>query len=168
MVQARCEGMLESARNQFPHLAFRCNETYRENKRQRKLYHDGKSYVSAFGAHYFRIAFDVAFGTKYKGRDNQIGKLTLYNSSAETLQVYKFLADYWHVLDSTHSYKHDWGGNWRSFVDKPHFAIYPVGSRGRDSINAGKKLLSKDIIENYTDTDIRQLDSFSEWAEMLA
>ena len=167
LVRYEAEELFKYARKQFPKYAFRPSETFRPNARQLKLYNDRRSYVKSFGAHYFRFAFDIAFG---KGKGERIYRLDdIFTGKKSDVgdKVFTVLSDYWLRRQKTTTFYYDWGGNWKSFIDKPHFAIYPVGKRGRDSIKDGLKRLDKDVITELKDIDVRDLSEFDDWRGVL-
>ena len=82
---------------------FTFGEAWRPDEMQRIYYEQGKSKIKTRGRHGDRLAFDFNIWVN--------GKLSY---KKKDLQV---IGDYW---ESLHPYNR-WGGNWKSFVDTPHF-----------------------------------------------
>jgi len=77
-------------------------ELYRTEYQQAKYFADGKS-KTMNSMHLKKLAVDFNF---FIG-----GQLTYKKEDIQPL------GDYWESLD----YKNEWGGNWKSFQDVPHF-----------------------------------------------
>jgi len=78
-------------------------EAWRPDEMQEIYYEKGLSKVKERGAHGNRLAQDLNIWVE--------GKLSY---KKEDLQP---VGDYWESLDE----RNTWGGNWKSFVDTPHF-----------------------------------------------
>jgi peptidoglycan L-alanyl-D-glutamate endopeptidase CwlK len=92
-------------------------ETYRSPERQMELYKKGYSKLKKGGMHEYRVAFDAVFkGNEPWGEKHPWEKLG---------QVGKDIGLYW-------------GGDWRSFQDRPHFQIVPAKPKPQSRIRSGQ------------------------------
>lgn len=99
-------------------------QTWRSSEYQHQLYRQGKTKLDGSkGMHEFRVAIDIA--TNIPG--------DLYNE--KTLQAAA-------TIFKSHGFV--WGGDWTSFVDKPHFQFVTIAEQ--DKIRA---LKTPDAIEAY-------------------
>ena len=99
-------------------------QTWRSSEYQHELFKQGKTKLDGGkGMHEFRVALDIA--TNVKG--NLYHEPTLKAAAA----IFK-------------KYGFTWGGDWTSFVDKPHFQFCTVPEQ--DKI---RSLKTPDAIENY-------------------
>ncbi len=83
-------------------------ETYRSQERQLELFNKGTSMLKKNGMHHFGIASDVVF-LDGAGNPSWSGSFNWARLGAIGLS---------HGLE--------WGGNWKNFVDKPHFQLIPA------------------------------------------
>ena len=82
-------------------------ELYRTKEQQSIYVNTGKS-KTMHSKHMERLAIDFNFFIK--------GVLTYKKSDIQVL------GDYWESLNKSKSSTNVWGGNWKNFVDTPHFA----------------------------------------------
>lgn len=83
-------------------------ETYRSDERQKYLYTQGSTTLSSTGAHGFCVAFDIV------AKDDK-GNWTWDTSNKTTLNTYKRVGEIGKSLGL------EWGGDWTTLVDLPHF-----------------------------------------------
>lgn len=88
---------------------FVVTEGLRTRERQEQLVREGKS-KTMNSRHLTGKAFDIAMLDKE-------GKVTW------DLNYYKAFADVFLKLSERLGFKCEWGGNWKSFIDGPHFQI---------------------------------------------
>jgi peptidoglycan L-alanyl-D-glutamate endopeptidase CwlK len=92
-------------------------ETLRTSQRQLELYKKGYSKLRGGGMHEYGVAFDAVFkGKEPWGEKHPWEKLG---------QVGKDIGLFW-------------GGDWKSFQDRPHFQLIPVKSKLQQLIRDGK------------------------------
>lgn len=106
-------------------------ETIRIAERQRLMYDRGASKVSQVGPHHYGLAADIIDGRPHPSRRGQIvgwgswhTDTTVPNRGkhrAGDLQAADMARDFYEALGrAARAQGLVWGGDWRSFVDKPH------------------------------------------------
>lgn len=81
-------------------------ETYRSQDRQLDLFNKGTSKIKSNGMHHFGVAADIVFRNE-KNYPIWQGKWEILGRIGKNLGLY-------------------WGGDWKGFVDCPHFQLIPA------------------------------------------
>lgn len=133
-------------------------ETYRSDERQKYLYKQGSTTLSSTGAHGFCIAFDIVV-------KDEKGNWTWDTSNKTTLNTYKKVGEIGKSLGL------EWGGDWTTLVDLPHFQY--LGGVSLTNYRQGKRptwwngwtIGKLEVISETNNIINTQSDTPSDWAK---
>lgn len=113
-------------------LRIRVFETYRSKERQASLYQQGRTKIKTNGMHHFGVAADVVYRDS---KNNPIWK----GDWKKLGQIGKKIGLYW-------------GGDWKDFVDSPHFQFIPALVKDQGKIIKQEYPLYDKTIDKYLET----------------